>query len=413
MLSTSLSIVGIDEAQVDGGVTAIGDDRQQDIVAGLRRAVALLDRLDALAEQGLIALESRRRLGGEDLPRAGGEGRDFDILAQVGRQHHVGEGAEHGDQFGHVDEGGEAAHRLVFARWLQLQLRRGVAEGRRPGVEFVQPALQQRRVAEEALHREHLAERIGDRRAGGEDERPARVFGLDEAGFDIEVPGALRAVRIDALERRHVGGEAEFAELLRLVDDDLVDAHFGDGEQIVLAGGQRLQAFLEPLLQAFEALARHAVVAFDLGQQCLVELQLVLDHLLLERRWHGDEAEGRMGDDDGVPGGGCRPRQEAMPLVLGEIGLVGDENARGRIEGEKLARGLRQAMAGNDQHGLGDQAEPALFHDGGRHGHGLAGADGMGKVGRAGRDDAPDAALLVPIQEKRRLRRPVAADDPR
>ena len=87
-------------------------------------------------------------------------------------------------------------------------------------------------------------------------------------------------------------------------------------------------------------------------------------------------------------------------LSLSEIGLVGDEDAGVRIERQELARRLRQAMAGHDEHRLGDQAEPALLHDGGRHRHGLAGADGMGEIGRAGGDDAPDAALLVPIKRK-------------
>ena len=58
-------------------------------------------------------------------------------------------------------------------------------------------------------------------------------------------------------------------------------------------------------------------------------------------------------------------------------------------------------MTGHDQHRLGDQAEPALFHDGGRHGHRLAGADGMGEIGRAIGDDAPDAALLVRVELER------------
>ena len=89
-----------------------------------------------------------------------------------------------------------------------------------------------------------------------------------------------------------------------------------------------------------------------------------------------------------------------MPLVLGEIGLVGDQDARIRVECEELTRGLRQAVTGHDEHRLGDQAEPALLHDGSGHRHGLAGADGVREVGRAGRDDAPDAALLVPIKRK-------------
>ena len=120
----------------------------------------------------------------------------------------------------------------------------------------------------------------------------------------------------------------------------------------------------------------------DLGQQVLVEFEFVLDHLLLEGGRHVDEAERRMGDDDRVPGRGRSARQEAVALLLRKIALVGDEDAGVRVERQKLARDLRQAMARHDQHGLGDQPEPALLHHGGSKGHGLAGADRVGEIGR-------------------------------
>ena len=157
-------------------------------------------------------------------------------------------------------------------------------------------------VAEQALDGEHLAERVGDRRAGGEHQRAAGVLRFEEPGLYKQIPCALRAVGIDALQRAHVGGEAELAEFLRLIDDNLVDADFRDGEQIVLAGSQRCQTLLQPLLQPFEPLARDAVVAVNPGQQILVELQLVLDHALLEGGGNGDEPEGGVGDDDRIPG---------------------------------------------------------------------------------------------------------------
>ena len=68
----------------------------------------------------------------------------FTIFAQVRRQHHVRERAEHGDQLGDVDELAEARHRPVFAGGLQLEFGRGVAEGGGPGVELVQATLAQR-----------------------------------------------------------------------------------------------------------------------------------------------------------------------------------------------------------------------------------------------------------------------------
>jgi hypothetical protein len=225
----------IDQTQVDRRVPAIGDDREEDIVARFRRAVALFDRGDPLVEQALIGLEGGRRLGRDDLALAAGDRRHSHVVAQVLRQHDVREGAEHGDQLGHVDELGEARDWAVFAGRLHLELGRGIAEGRGPGVELVEAALFERGAIHQALHGEHLAERVGDRRARGEHERAARVLGLDEAGLHVEVPGPLRAVRIDAAQARHVGGEGEFSELLRLVDDDLVDADLRDRQQIVLA----------------------------------------------------------------------------------------------------------------------------------------------------------------------------------
>ncbi len=195
----------------------------------------------------------------------------------------------------------------------------------------MQSALQECLVAEIALHGEHLAERIGDRSTRSQYKRPTWILRLNKAGFDEQIPGALRTVGIDALQSRHVRRKGEFSKLLRFIDDDLVDADLGDGEEIVLAGGECFKPFLQALLQAFQPLARDAVVAFDLHEQGFVEFQLVMDHLLLECRGHGNETESRMPDDDGVPGRRCRPRQEAMAFVLCKIGFVSDKNASGRV----------------------------------------------------------------------------------
>lgn len=172
----------------------------------------------------------------QDLPPSGRDVRNLDILLQVLRHHDVGERAEHRDQLRHVDEAREPAHRLVFARRLDFEFGRRVAEGRGPGVEFVKPAFAQRLVAEQALDREHLTESVGDWRAGGQHERAAGILGLDIAGLDIKVPGPLRSVRVDAFQCRHIGRKREFAEFLRLVDNDLIDANFRDREKVVLAG---------------------------------------------------------------------------------------------------------------------------------------------------------------------------------
>ncbi|MDT4852906.1 hypothetical protein FQZ97_871570 [compost metagenome] len=125
-----------------------------------------------------------------------------------------------------------------------------------------------------------------------------------------------------------------------------------------------------------------------------------MDHLLFEGRRHGDEPEGRVRDNDRIPCSGRCPAQEARPLVLAKIGFVRHEDAGIGVECEKLTGRLRQAMAGDDQHRLGDQPEPALFYHRCGHRHRLAGADCVGKVGRTGRNNSPDTAFLVPIKRK-------------
>ena len=155
---------------------------------------------------------------------------------------------------------------------------------------------------------------------------------------------------------------------------------------------------VEFLLERLEPLAREAIVGIGVFLERHKSIELVLDHLPLELRRHRDEAERRMGDDDGIPGGRRRPREKAGPLGLDEIGFIGNQNAGGRVELEKFARDLRQAMAGDDQHRLLDEAEPPLFHDRAGDGVGFSGAHGMRDIGRAAHHDAPDDALLVGIE---------------
>ena len=175
LLPSSFCWSGIDEAQVDRRVAAVGDDRQQDIVARLRRPVPLLDRLDAFVEQALIGLEGGARLGRDDLAFAAGDRRHLDEMpADPSGSTTSAKERNMAISSGTLTNSREARDRPVFAGGLKLELGRGVAEGRGPGVEFVQAALRQRSVIHQSLHGEHFAERVGDRRARGEDQRAAR-----------------------------------------------------------------------------------------------------------------------------------------------------------------------------------------------------------------------------------------------
>ena len=387
-----------DQPHVDGGVATVGDDGEKDVVALLHPSGAAFDLADPVREDGLVVPEGSAGVSGDQLARSASDAWQPEVAAQVILQHDVRAGPEHIDEFGDVDELAEPLDRLVGARGLQLQFGPGVAEGRGPGVEFVDTALLERVFVLEPQEGEHLPERVGDRCARGLDQRTARIAFADEPGFDIQVPGTLRAVRVDTFQVDAVGCERELPEFLGFVDDHLVDADLLDRHHVVAAVLDRLQPLGQFLLHRLEALARGAIIPVRAKLQCLVCLDLPADHRLLVIGRDGDEPEGGMGDEDCVPVRRCRPGKEACPLVLAEVGLVGDQDAGGRVELEELPRGLRETMAGHDQHGFGDQAEPLLLHDGGGNREGFSGADGVGDIGVAGADDPPDHALLVRVE---------------
>ena len=136
-------------------------------------------------------------------------------MAQVGLQHDVRRHASDRHEIGDVDELAEPGDGLVEAGGLKLEFRPRLPEIGRPGVKFLNAALLQGVRLDEPLEGEELGQRIGDRGAGRGDQRAAGVLRrVDVAGLDIEVPGALRTVRIDPLQRRLVGRKRQLPELM-------------------------------------------------------------------------------------------------------------------------------------------------------------------------------------------------------
>ena len=136
-----------DKAQVDRGVAAVGDDREQDVVALLRLPLAFLDRLDPLRQMTLIGEEGLARRRGDDLPTPSRDRRQLQILAEVGLEDDVGRHPIDRHQVGDIDELAESGDRLVEAGRLKLELRPRLPEIGRPGVEFLDAALLQARRA--------------------------------------------------------------------------------------------------------------------------------------------------------------------------------------------------------------------------------------------------------------------------
>jgi len=92
----------------------------------------------------------------------------------------------------------------------------------------------------EPLQRIHLAERVGDGRARRQDQFAPGIDVGKVSALDEQIPCPLRAGGIDALEVAQIGRESEFAELLGLVDQNLVDADLADMNEVILAGLQVL-----------------------------------------------------------------------------------------------------------------------------------------------------------------------------
>ena len=181
-----------DKAQVDRGMAAVGDHGEQDVVALLRLPLAGLDRLDPLGQVTLIGEEGLARGRGDDLPTPSHDRRELQILAEVGFEDDVGRHPIDRHEVGDIDELAESRDRLVEAGRLKLELGPRLPEIGRPGVELLDAALLKRVRLDEALQGEELGQRIGDRRAGGGDQRPSGVLRcVDKAGLDVEVPGAL------------------------------------------------------------------------------------------------------------------------------------------------------------------------------------------------------------------------------
>ena len=94
------------------------------------------------------------------------------------------------------------------------------------------------------LHGEHLSHRVGNRRAGGEDDAAAFVPRLDVLDLEEKIERALGCGLRQTGDARHLGDVEEVLELVRFVDEEPVDAEFLEGERVVLLviGGERLRA---------------------------------------------------------------------------------------------------------------------------------------------------------------------------
>ena len=155
---------------------------------------------------------------------------------------------------------------------------------------------------EEPLHRVHLDHRVGDRRAGGKRHAVAGVLLVQVAGFHVEVEGTLAAAGLDAGDALHLGRRLQVLEVMRLVDEDVIDAKFVEHQPVILLvlGQQVFQPLFALGLLLFDGLDEVAAVrvvvrAGAVDQQLVVFLDLLAQELLLVLARHADALEADCG----------------------------------------------------------------------------------------------------------------------
>ena len=230
----------------------------------------------------------------------------------------------------------------------------------------------------------------------------AGVLLVQVAGLHVEVEGPLAAAGLDAGDAIHLGRRLQVLEVLRLVDEDVIDAQLVEHQPVVLLvlGQQVFQPLLAAGLLLLDGLDDVAVGAAGLAaalsrEQLVVFLDLLAEELLLVVARHADPLEAAVGDDDAVPVAAGDLGGQELAAIPGQVLLGGDQQPGVGVELHELAGELLQQVVGDDVHRLLDEPGLLHLHAGGGHREGLAGPDGVGQQRVAAAHAAPDGVLLV------------------
>ena len=69
-----------------------------------------------------------------------------------------------------------------------------------------------------------IAHQDGNRRAGGEGDAVAGMLLIQVAGFHVEIESPFAAAGLDAGDALHLGRRLQVLEILRLINEDVIDA---------------------------------------------------------------------------------------------------------------------------------------------------------------------------------------------
>ena len=220
-----------------------------------------------------------------------------------------------------------------------------------------QPATPQPLGIEESLHGVHLDHRVADGRAGGKRHAVAGMLLAQVACLHVHVEGPLAAAGLDAGDALHLGRRLQVLEVMRLVDEDVIDAELVEDQPVVfLVFGKQVFEPFGPggflLLDRLHQIAVGALGSGVLNQQLVIFFDLLQEKLLLVVTRHADPLERGMGDDDAVPIAAGDFGGQEFAAVAAQIFLGGDEQPGVGVELHELAGKLLQQVVGHDIHRL-------------------------------------------------------------
>ena len=224
-------------------------------------------------------------------------------------------------------------------------------------MEKVIPA--QRSVLEILLHGVHLHHAVGDGCASGKHNASAAGQLVQIPALHIQVAGLHGLGLADAAHIPHFCKCGEVFIVMRLIDEDTVNAQLFKGHNIILAGLviELVQLLLDRFLGSLQLLDGEIIPTVFLQFRNAVQhfIQLLLQDGTLSFQGHGDLFKLAVPNDDRiVVAGGNAPAKLLAVLGL-KVLLGGDKNIGGGIELEVFARPLLRQM-------IGDHKQAFLTH---------------------------------------------------
>ena len=211
------------------------------------------------------------------------------------------------------------------------------------------------------LHGINFRHGIGDRCPRGKDQTLVPRDLIDVLCLHVEIPCLLHMIgRPDTCNAGMPCHDLKILELMRLIDDELVNAQLLERNHIVHALAVRLLEFPEPcrlIVDELRDVADGEVIrrytARTQGKKPVLEfVDVTLPHRCLTSGRQLDLFKRGCTDDDGVPILRRDARDKLLPVLLLKVLLLRDEDLRTRIEPLELLAGLRREMVRNDHERL-------------------------------------------------------------